>query len=255
MKMKGIDLNQPICFRSASLRFFKAGEHHVTRYCNDDVLLLVYDGVLRFSENGIQHEVSAGQYYIQRHGMQQGGEIASDKPKYLYIHFFTDAWREQGEILPKSGTFQYLTLKNNMEEMNRLSHSSAPYIAKAGKFYNILTSLCVQKNVSSVATEIANYIVKHCDQKITLPLLCQKFHFSKNHIINIFQKSYGMTPIAYFQLQRLQKAEDLMEMTSDTLESIAIKSGFNHYSYFYKLFMRKNSIAPEKWRKMKRLGQ
>ena len=47
--MQGIDLNKPIRYKTASLRFFKEGEHHISRRCPEDVLLLVYDGVLRFS--------------------------------------------------------------------------------------------------------------------------------------------------------------------------------------------------------------
>ena len=252
--MQGIDLNKPIYYRNASLRFFKEGEHHISRCCEDDVLVMVYDGVLRFSENGKQYEISAGEYYIQRHGMYQGGEKASDVPKYLYIHFFTESWGEGEGFLPKRGNFEYSALKTDMEEMNRLSHSDSLYISNAGRFYNILTALCVKKAAASSADVMADYIVKNCGGEITLSMLCKEFHFSKNHIINIFKRAYGITPTAYIQKQRLLKTEYLMEMTSDTLESIAAESGFNNYSYFYKLFVRKNGISPEKWREKKRLA-
>lgn len=251
--MQGIDLDKPIRYLGASLRFFKESEHHVSRYCEHDVLLLVYEGVLRFSENGFRREVSAGEYYIQRHGLYQSGEIASDKPKYLYIHFYTDAWCEKGKILLKSGKFEYLSLKADIENMNLLSHTDAPYISKAGQFYNILSALSAKKTAPTVADEISDYIIKNCTERITLPLLCDKFHFSKNHIINIFKKVYGVTPITYVQLQRLQKAENLIEITSDTLESIAEACGFNNYSQFYKTFVHKNDISPEKWREIKRI--
>ena len=251
--MQGIDLEKPIRYLAASLRFFKEGEHHITRYCEDDVLLLVYDGVLRFSENGKQYEVSAGEYFIQRHKMYQGGETASDKPKYFYVHMLSEHWAEAGKILPKRGTFDYSALKADIEEMDRLAHSDTPYIAKAGKLYNILNSLYSKKPKKTVASEISDYIAKNCAEKITLDVLCREFNFSKNHIINVFKKSYGTTPITYLQRQRLQKSEYLMEMTSNSLESIAESSGFNSYAYFYKLFTRKNGISPEKWREKKRL--
>ena len=51
--MNGIDLNKPIAYKHASLRFFNKNEHHIDRFCEDDVLLLVFDGVLRFSEDGV----------------------------------------------------------------------------------------------------------------------------------------------------------------------------------------------------------
>lgn len=254
ISMQGINLDKSIRYLSASLRFFKENEHHVSRCCQEDVLVLVYDGVLRFSENGEQKEISAGQYYIQRHGIYQGGEIASDSPKYLYIHFLTDEWTEVGKILPKSGVFEYSSLKNAIDEMNRLSHSDAPYIAKAGQFYSILTSLYTKKSVPAIADKISDFIIENCCKEITLTMLCHEFHFSKNHIINIFRKSYGITPMAYLQRQRLQKSEYLIEMTSDTIESISEACGFNNYSNFYKLFVHKNNISPEKWREKKRLA-
>lgn len=247
-------MDRSIHYINASLRFFKEGEHHISRYCDDDVLLLVYDGILRFSENGKQYEVSAGEYFIQRHGMYQAGELASDAPKYLYIHFLAEDWADEGRILLRNGSFEYSALKADIEEMNKLSHSGSPYISKAGKLYNILSALYTKKTVPTIADEISDFIVKNCNKEITLSILCNEFHFSKNHIINIFKKAYGMTPIAYLQKQRLQQCEYLMEMTSDSLENIATAGGFNNYSYFYKLFIRKNGISPEKWRENKRLA-
>ena len=45
-----------------------------------------------------------------------------------------------------------------------------------------------------------------------------------------------MTPITYMNDLRLRKAEYLMEVTSDPLESVAAQCGFQNYSHFYKLF-------------------
>ena len=45
-----------------------------------------------------------------------------------------------------------------------------------------------------------------------------------------------------------------MEMTSETLENVAAACGFRNYSHFYRLFVRKNRLSPEKWREAKRLG-
>ena len=59
--MTGINMNKPITYLYSSLRYFNANECHVKRFCEEDILLLVFDGVLRFSENGHQQEVHAGQ--------------------------------------------------------------------------------------------------------------------------------------------------------------------------------------------------
>ena len=64
--MAGIDLNKNVVYKFASFRYFEKMEHHINRFCKDNVLLLVFDGVLRFSENGEETEVRAGEYYVQK---------------------------------------------------------------------------------------------------------------------------------------------------------------------------------------------
>ena len=49
--MKGINLNKEVTYEYASFRYFEKNEYHVERFCESDVLLLVFDGILRFSED------------------------------------------------------------------------------------------------------------------------------------------------------------------------------------------------------------
>ena len=79
---------------------------------------LVYDGVLRFSEDGVEYEVAAGEYFIQRKGTMQRGDVPSDAPKYLYIHFLAD-WTENGSGLPRQGNFDIAALWPLMERIDR----------------------------------------------------------------------------------------------------------------------------------------
>ena len=58
-----------------------------------------------------------------------------------------------------------------------------------------------------------------------------------------------MTPIAYIDELRLNKAMHLMEMTSAPIESIIRESGFTTYTHFFRLFRRKTGLSPTEWRK------
>lgn len=251
--MYGVDLNKQIFYIHASLRFFNEGECHVSRFCRDDVLLLVYEGILRFTENGRPYEIHAGEYFIQQHDGFQEGPVPSGTPKYLYVHFSAD-WAEGENVLPKSGVFDYSILKEHIEEMDALACGDTPYIIKAAKFYQLLSGLYKVKPAHSAARRIAEYISGKWNEEIRLDALCREFNFSKNHIINIFKKEWGMTPVSYLNYIRLSKAEHLMEVTSDTLENIALQCGFFNYSHFYRLFMRRNGLSPEKWRERRRIG-
>ena len=245
--MEYVDLCQPILFRHASLRYFDPHEYHITRHCADDVLLLVYEGVLRFRENGIDREVSAGEYYIQKAGLLQEGTVASDCPKYLYAHFrakWTDA-----EGLPVCGPFYYPQFQPLIEKLDKLSHSRAPYVEKTGCFYEVLSLLFRQQHTDSPATCIAQFIDEHFAKISGLEDLCAHFHYSKNHIICLFRKAYSITPVTYINDAKLRHAMYLLEVTSDSAEQISLKSGFHTYSHFYRLFLRKTGQTPAQWRK------
>lgn len=252
--MYGIDLNKEIKYLTSSFRFFAEKEHHVTRLCRYDVLLLVYEGVLRFCEDGISYAVHSGEYHIQKQNSYQIGNLPSDTPKYLYIHFLAD-WTESAVVLPKSGTFDYTALKSDIEEMNQLSYSNAPYICKAELFYRILSKLYQTDAKDSFARKIADFIQVHYQEKITLDILCSKFSFCKNHIIHLLQKEYGKTPIAYLNFIRISNAERLLITTSDSLDSICYACGYLNYSHFYRQFLRKNQISPERFRQQHLLGE
>lgn len=249
MKMYGIDLNKPVIFRHASLRYFEKGEHHVNRVFPYDVLLLVFDGTLRFSENGVEREVTPGQYYIQKAFVNQRGDIASDSPSYLYIHFNAE-WSDTPYSLDREGSFRYDILRDSMESLDRMSHGDYCYVEKVRIFYEILSSLNskVQKQPSA-ADEICRYIDENCTGDISLDDICSAFNYSKNHIINIFRAEYHMTPIVYMNDLRLKKAMHLLEGTPKTANDIAVLCGFNCYSHFFKMFKKKTGMSPGQWRK------
>lgn len=247
--MYGIDLNNPILFRHASLKYFEKGEHHVNRVLPYDVLLLVFDGVLRFSEDGVEHEVSPERYYIQKAFSKQCGDIVSESPQYLYVHFNAE-WSDCPYSLSTVGTFSYDLLKDSMRKLDKLSHSECSYIEKTHIFYEIL-SVLNEKNQKqpSISDDICQYINDNYINEITLTDICAIFNYSKNHIINIFKAEYNMTPIEYLNDLRLKKAMHLLEGTSKPAEDISTICGFNCYSHFYKQFAKKTGISPTEWRK------
>ena len=247
--MVGIDLDKPIIYKDSSFREFEEGEHHVTRFCKDNVLLLVYEGVLRFSEEGVPKEVTKGEYYIQRANCHQGGERASDMPKYLYVHFDCE-WSHVGKTLDCAGIFDCDELLPLMKEMNERAYGEYGYCERLSSFLNILMKLKTEPEKMDLCERIAGYIQQNYKSLRTLDEICKKFRYSKNHVINLFRSRYDMTPFEYLNDVKLKRAMYLMRVTSNSVEEISLECGFNNYSHFYRLFIRKNGLSPSKWREM-----
>ena len=246
--MLGIDLNGEITLKTASLRFFEPNERHVSRLCPCDVLVLVYDGVLRFSEDGEPCEVSAGEYYIQRRGRYQSGDEVSDSPKYLYIHFVGE-WGESGNILPMRGTFNYAALETLINEIDAMFRADYSKTEKDGAVFTLLSLLYRSRLVEdTLAKQVADYLQREYLSVSSLEDICERFHYSKNHIINVFKAEYGMTPFEYLNDVKIKRGMYLLGATSRPIDEISRECGFNNYSHFYRLFVRKNGISPYEWR-------
>lgn len=243
----GLEMDTPILYKHASLRYFAPNEHHIRRYCTDDVLLLVFKGVLRFSENGRERTVKAGEYYIQKRNTFQDGVIASDSPHYLYVHFQGE-YRDSPTALPLSGSYDQAVLHPLMEQLDHLAHSGAAYTEQNAVFLQLLTGLYHPRPEATISTAIERYLAERPAEKITLDDLVKRFGYSKNQIILLFKKQYGQSPIAYHKELRLRKAKQLMESTSRGLGDIAEQCGFGDYSQFYKAFYGAEHLSPAAWR-------
>lgn len=249
----GINLNKKINFFHASERAFKKGDKHLTRTSNCDVLLLVYDGVLKFNIDGEDVEVHSGEYYIQRKGTFQKGIYPSEKPKYFFVHF-NAKWEDTPTSLPYKGTFLYKELEKYLNNVNYYFGLKKSYIEQINTFYMILLNLFnhyqAQANYKKeqLPNMIKEYLEENYLQLVSLDEICNELVFTKNHIINVFKKNYKVTPIKYILELRIKNAMRLLESTNLPLSEIATLSGFNNYSHFYRKFVELNKISPEKWR-------
>jgi AraC-like DNA-binding protein len=248
--MFSIDLNSPIEYMYASLRYFAKNERHINRVCHEYVLLMVFDGTLRFNEDGVEYEVGAGEYFIQRIHTKQSGTRTSDAPKYLYVHFFAT----EGNGLYRRGTFDYTKLKSKMERLDAAEKSGGTLIEKCGIFYGILSSLVKRGKEESVADKIAALIEESYKTEISLDIIARHFSFTKNHIINVFKKEYGITPFEYLNRVRIAEAKTLLEVTSRSLDDISSDCGFTSYSNFYKRFLAEAGCSPAAYRHAIRLS-
>ena len=246
--MTGIDLNKPVLYRYASFRFFQKKEYHITRVCHENVLRLVYDGVLRFSEDGREQEVCAGEYYIQRKNCLQVGAVASDAPKYLYVHF-DGVWTDSANALAYRGSFDVQLLFDLMSRLDNASHQKEPHCDKQYLFLKLLLSLRKQPEKKPRARALIEYVDGNIKKNISLSDVCEEFHYSKNYMIQIFNKEFGMSPVQYINEARIKRAMYLLETTSSSIAEIADDCGYSDYAYFYKRFVEKTGVSPLAWRR------
>ena len=247
----GLNLELLPVYCGSSFRYFEPGEKHVTRVFTQDVLLLVFEGVLRFSENGRPIEVGKGEYYIQRSGLLQEGTVKSDCPQYYYIHF-RGVFSPLGKTLPLRGEIQTGELFALFRRLDLLQAAGASALEENAVFYQILTALLRpfrstgQNRAFQKAAALFAHDLRH---PFSLDELSQLCGYSKNQLINIFKAETGKTPYSYVMGLRREAARQLLLNSEMPAAQVAAECGYGSYVNFYKDFVRSEGCPPAEWRR------
>ncbi|OAB42106.1 helix-turn-helix domain-containing protein [Paenibacillus glacialis] len=91
---------------------------------------------------------------------------------------------------------------------------------------------------------VIKYIEDNSNQKLTLDILAGVSNFSKYHFTRIFTSIIGVTPVAFVNQERLQKAVYLLGETNKPIVEISNQCGFESVSTFNALFKRHYGTTP-----------
>jgi AraC-like DNA-binding protein len=70
-------------------------------------------------------------------------------------------------------------------------------------------------------------------------------------LITLFNQTFGMSPIQYHQLMRIEKAREMIQFTDEPLKRIAELIGFPDIYSFSKAFKKIEGVNPSFYRKKK----
>lgn len=247
----GLSFSMLPIYSYSSFRFFEAHEKHMKRICSQDVLVMVFGGVLRFRENGVPVQVGEGEYYIQRRGILHEGVEESDMPKYYFIHFRGE-FNSDANTLPLRGKVDFSVLMPLFRQLDLCWHTGASAVEKASVFFQILSIL--RKNndraeKSAVVLKVISMVSRNLQKPFSLDAVAKACGYSKNHVINVFKRETGKTPYAYVTNMKIDMAKQLLLNSESSLAQIAIESGFGDYINFYKAFVKAQGEPPLAWKK------
>jgi len=98
-------------------------------------------------------------------------------------------------------------------------------------------------------TPVLNYMEQHYSRPITLQELASLLGVSPQHTCVLFQRALGVRPIEYLTRLRIRKAKELLlRHPQAEIKEIAVQVGYDHPSYFIKLFKRQEGLTPTVFR-------
>lgn len=100
---------------------------------------------------------------------------------------------------------------------------------------------------AALVSQVKQYIDLNISNRITLDDLAEVTNYSSGHLCHMFKRVSGKTLIQYINEKRVQKAKELI-LKSVPMTEVAYQTGFEAYSYFYKVFKQYVGINPTEYR-------
>lgn len=93
-----------------------------------------------------------------------------------------------------------------------------------------------------------NYISKNLAEDLSLNSVAEKIFISPQYLSKVFKDETGMNFVDYVTQTRMEKAKELLTSTTENIETIAEKVGYNTPHYFIKKFKERYGVTPRNYR-------
>ncbi len=113
--------------------------------------------------------------------------------------------------------------------------------------FEILDVLYYESNDKNVST-IIRFIDEHMGERITLSMISDHVHLSREYIAFLFKRELGKTVIEYINERKMLIAKDMIQNGSMLLSEIADRLGYENYGYFSRCFKKHFNTSPKSFR-------
>ena len=151
-----------------------------------------------------------------------------------------------------------------MQEISALQECAAPgyeweVLGNLSRLWSVIFRRCkdipTEKGNKPLADrhlqrEMVSYIFSHFAEPLSLEEIAASGNVSRSKCCLIFKKYLGESPIDFVNSYRLEKSCQQLRNTGKSITEIALSCGFNHSSYYTKLFTRKYGCTPSQYRNM-----
>ncbi len=96
--------------------------------------------------------------------------------------------------------------------------------------------------------KVIDYIHHNDYKEIKNDELLKLANLSPYYFVRLFKKETGATPHQYLVNRRIEKAKQLLKLSSHSITEICFLCGFSNHSHFAKVFKRKTGTSPLKFR-------
>ena len=93
------------------------------------------------------------------------------------------------------------------------------------------------------------YMRSHLQEKLTVKELAGAANLSTSRFSHLFSEETGMSPMAYFRMEKIESAKEMLKDSDYTVYEIATILGFSSESHFIRTFREQMRVTPGEYRR------
>ncbi|WP_219836205.1 helix-turn-helix domain-containing protein [Paenibacillus sp. R14(2021)] len=118
--------------------------------------------------------------------------------------------------------------------------------------YRTYVAVCETKSHRAMIGEMRSYIVEHfANPDLSLKHLSDRFQISGKYASHLFKIEFDMKFVDFLVQLRMQRAEELLFETEESVQYIALQVGYANSITFGRVFKRVTGVTPGDFRKLK----
>ncbi|MDR6551099.1 AraC family transcriptional regulator [Paenibacillus qinlingensis] len=238
---------------------YPPGSRFGPRIQTDLQLVLLHTGSMTVYIDEVPHCVQPGQVILLTPGHNEQFTFAKEHEtwhRWIAVHVdeLSVHQRQQLEQLPATQSIS--------EEMNRLTDILISLRLRYDAGSETLCSLGLAALQLFIAETTSNhmqlthpsvlhakkYIEGHFHDHLSLEGIANAVGLSPEHLVRLFRKHEGITPIKFVWNYRILRANELLTQTGLAIGEIAMRCGFKNSFHFARLFKTSTGTTPSDYR-------
>ncbi|OOC58715.1 response regulator transcription factor [Paenibacillus ihbetae] len=112
-----------------------------------------------------------------------------------------------------------------------------------------IESLREQTVVRREIAEAQRYVRLHMGEKIAMEEMAHRLNLNPSHFSRIFKQETGETFVEFVTRTKMERAQELLNQSDLNVAEISEQLGYEHTSYFIKLFRNYAGMSPSEYRR------
>jgi len=97
-------------------------------------------------------------------------------------------------------------------------------------------------------TRVLRHVEENLSERLSLAELASKAGLTRMYFATQFRASLGVSPHTYVQRRRIERAQEMLESSNESLVNVALSVGFQTQAHFTTVFKRFVGETPARWR-------